>query len=110
MRNTYKILAEKYEAVESTVNRRTDFIEDMEVEGKMYTVEAGFNWEDEVVSHKASIGHYGVTGRDVSAYMPQSIAWIKIDDDNGAVTDPTVVEIISDMVLEKGREEARFNA
>ena len=110
MRNTYKILSEKYEAVESAVNRKIDFIEDMEVEGKMYTVEAGFNWEDEAVSHKASIGSAGVTGRDVSAYMPQSLAWIKIDDDNGKVTDPTVVEMISDMVLDKGREEARFNA
>jgi hypothetical protein len=109
MRNIYKILTEKYETVESVVNRRTDFIEDMEVEGKMYTVEAGFNWEDEAVSHRASIGSAGVAGRDVSTYMPQSVAWIKIDDDNGKVTDSTVIEMISDMVLDKGREEARFN-
>lgn len=110
MRNTYKILAEKYETVESAVNRKPDFLEDMEVEGKMYTVEAGFNWEDEVVDHKASIGHYGVTGRDVSVHMPRSIAWIDITDDNGPVTDPSIVEMISHMVLEKGREQARFNA
>ena len=110
MRNTYRVLAEKYETVESTVNRKLDFLEDMEVEGKMYTVEAGFEWDDEVVSHRASIGSAGVTGRDISKYMPQSVSWIKIDDDNGMVTDPTVIEMISDMVLEKGREEARFNS
>lgn len=106
MRNTYKVLAEKYEVIEANRNRRTDFIQDVAVNGTMYTVDAGFVYEDQAIDHKASIGHYGVTGKDIYKRMPVAIDWIEIVSDNGVVTDPETVQAVSDTVLEIARNEA----
>jgi hypothetical protein len=106
MRNTYRVLAEKYEVIEARNNRKVDFIQDVTVNGAMYTVDAGFMWEDQAIGHKASIGHYGVRGKDVYKHMPVAIEWIEIVDDNGVVTDPETVQAVSDHVLEIARAEA----
>jgi hypothetical protein len=106
MRNTYRVLAEKYEVIEARNNRKVDFIQDVTVNGAMYTVDAGFMWEDQAIGHKASIGHYGVEGKDIYKHMPVAIEWIEIVDDNGVVTDPETVQAVSDHVLEIARSEA----
>ena len=100
MRNTYRVLAEKYEVIEARNNRKVDFIQDVTVNGAMYTVDAGFMWEDQ------AIGHYGVEGKDIYKHMPVAIEWIEIVDDNGVVTDPETVQAVSDHVLEIARSEA----
>jgi hypothetical protein len=112
MRNHYKVLAEMYEQEiqeQPVSHRKTDFIDDehYQFNGVPYTIEAGFDWEESSVGHRASIGHHGVAGHDVYGLRPVGITWIEVTDSAGnIVTDETILKDASEYALERGNEEA----
>jgi hypothetical protein len=84
-----------------------DFERDVEINGKMYTVKAAFDWENKPTGHQASIGHEGITHKDRYQNMPKGIKWIEVVDDSGYVTDPVVIQNATDIALEQGSDDAR---
>jgi hypothetical protein len=87
-----------------------DFERDVEINGKVYTVKAAFNWENKPTGHQASIGHEGVTHKDRFQNMPSDIKWIEVVDDAGPVNDPVVIQNATDIALEQGSEDARSDS
>jgi hypothetical protein len=110
MRNKYKVLREVYEQrIANTSDRKADFIDDehYQYEGVPYTIEAGFDYEEKAIDHRASIGHHGVTGHDVYGMRPVAVNWIEVTDDAGnIVTDPLIIKDASEYALVRGEEQA----
>ena len=109
MRNQYKVLAEVYEQkVQEARPRGIDFIDDehYEFNGKPYNIEAKFDWEEKAVSHQASIGHHGVTGKDIYGMVPVGIEWIEVTDvDGNVITDLAVIKDASQYALTSASED-----
>jgi hypothetical protein len=107
----YSQLFEMYEqqVQETPIRKRPDFVDDehYEFNGVPYFIEAGFDWQEKAVGHRATIGHHGVTGHDVYGTVPVAIEWIEVMDINhNVVTDPDVIKDASEYALERGRENA----
>jgi len=110
MRNQYKILAEKYvkQIVKESPLKYADFSDDenFEYNGRYYTVEAIFDWENKATGHNASIGHHGVTGQDTYRDVPVSINQLQVTDmDTGnVVTDQNVLNAAAEFALTTAQE------
>jgi len=105
----YSQLSEVYENQVAESGHKTDFIDDehYQYNDVPYTIEAGFEWEEKAIGHRATIGHHGVTGDDVYGMRPVGISWIKVTDNAGnIVTSPDIIKDASEYALVKGEEQA----
>ena len=87
---------------------RADFTDDenFEYNGRYYSVEAIFDWENKATGHNASIGHHGVTGQDTYRDVPVSINQLQVTDmDTGnVVTDQNVLNAAAEFALTTAQE------
>lgn len=85
--NKHKAIADKYDK---------EF--EIELDGEVYTVYANIDWSRQAVDHHASIGHYGVSGKDVYGNVPTSIDDMEAyyydteKDEDIQVTDPKLLD------------------
>jgi hypothetical protein len=116
-RDVYKILAEKYDAIEqitdvleqADVTRYEWQREELEVDGKKYDVYCNFERKREAIDYQFDPRQD--RGRDVYAMIPAAVldikAYVSDPTGNGAeVTDPNTLNKIKQVALELAREEA----
>jgi hypothetical protein len=116
-RDVYKILAEKYDAIEQI----TDVLEqadstqyewqkdNLEIDGQVYDVLCNFERKREAIDYQFDARQD--RGRDIYAMVPAAVldikAYVSDPEGNGVeVTDPKTLEKIKRVALELARDEA----
>jgi hypothetical protein len=87
--------------------RHADFTsEDFQHNGRYYSVEAIFDWENKATGHNASIGHNGVTGHDVYRDVPIGVNQLQVTDmgTGTVVTDQSVLDAAAEFALMTAQE------
>jgi len=87
---------------------RADFTDDenFEYNGRYYSVEAIFDWENKATGHNASIGHNGVTGQDTYRDVPVGVNQLQVTDmeAGNVVTDQDVLNAAAEFALTTAQE------
>ena len=91
----------EYMAKHKALRAKYDHEFEIEMNGEVYTVYANVTTERQAVDHRASIGHYGVSGKDVYGNVPTGIEdmeayWYDPETDfETEVTDPNVLKALA---------------
>jgi len=100
--------AEPEKVMKEASLKYADFSDDenFEYNGRYYSVEAIFDWENKATGHRASIGHHGVTGQDTYRDVPVGVNQLQVTDmeTGNVVTDKEVLNAAAAFALTTAQE------